>query len=63
MPEVRESCPHGTGEIAAGDKETQIFERMRRFSMQDFERRLQALDVRYRPSMRESFYHDRLSGS
>jgi arginyl-tRNA synthetase len=62
-PQIREACRQELVKLQAGDKEnTDIWNKCVAFSMQDFERVYQLLDVRYDLQCGESFYHDRLPG-
>src|SRR4051794_14859348 len=61
--EVREACRQELVKLQAGDKEnTGIWNECVAFSMQDFERVYQLLDVHYDLQCGESFYNDRLPG-
>jgi arginyl-tRNA synthetase len=62
-PEVREACRKELVKLQAGDKEnTDIWNECVAFSMQDFERVYNLLDVRYDLQCGESFYNNRLPG-
>src|SRR5213596_4296200 len=62
-PEVREACRQELIKLQAGDKENlDIWNECVAFSMQDFERVYNLLDIHYDIQCGESFYHDRLSG-
>jgi arginyl-tRNA synthetase len=62
-PEVREACRQELVKLQAGDKENMdIWNECVAFSMQDFERVYNLLDVRYDLQCGESFYNDRLPG-
>jgi arginyl-tRNA synthetase len=61
--EIREACRQELVKLQAGDKEnTGIWNQCVAFSMQDFERVYQLLDVHYDLQCGESFYNDRLPG-
>lgn len=60
---VREACRQELIKLQAGDKEnTNIWNQCVAFSMQDFERVYDLLDIHYDLQCGESFYNDRLSG-
>src|SRR5213594_1845653 len=60
-PEVREACRQELIKLQAGDKENlDIWNECVAFSMQDFERTYELLDIHYDIQCGESFYHDRL---
>jgi arginyl-tRNA synthetase len=62
-PQVREACRQELVKLQAGDKlNVDIWNECVAFSMQDFERVYQLLDVHYDMQCGESFYHDRLAG-
>ena len=62
-PDVREACRQELIKLQAGDKENlDIWNECIAFSMQDFERVYELLDVHYDIQCGESFYHDRLPG-
>src|SRR5437763_2918403 len=62
-PEVREACRRELVKLQAGDKvNVDIWNECVAFSMQDFERVYELLDVQYDLQCGESFYHDRLPG-
>ena len=62
-PDVREACRQELVKLQAGDKEnTDIWNECVAFSMQDFERVYNLLDVHYDLQCGESFYNDQLSG-
>jgi arginyl-tRNA synthetase len=62
-PQVREACRQELVKLQAGNKEnTDIWNECVAFSMQDFERVYELLDVHYDLQCGESFYHDRLPG-
>lgn len=61
--EVREACRQELVKLQAGDKKnTDIWNECVAFSMQDFERVYNLLDVHYDLQCGESFYNDQLSG-
>jgi arginyl-tRNA synthetase len=62
-PQVREACRQELVKLQAGDKEnTDIWNECVAFSLQDFERVSQLLDIHYDIQCGESFYNDRLPG-
>jgi arginyl-tRNA synthetase len=62
-PQVREACRQELVKLQAGDKEnTDIWNECVAFSLQDFERVYQLLDIHYDIQCGESFYNDRLPG-
>jgi arginyl-tRNA synthetase len=62
-PEVREACRQELIKLQAGDRgNIDIRKQCVAFSMQDFERVYELLDVHYDLQCGESFYHDRLPG-
>jgi arginyl-tRNA synthetase len=62
-PQVREACRQELVKLQAGDKiNVDIWNECVAFSMQDFERVYELLDVHYDMQCGESFYHDRLPG-
>src|SRR5437764_2371967 len=62
-PEVREACRSELVKLQAGDKvNVDIWNECVAFSMQDFERVYELLDVHYDLQCGESFYQDRLAG-
>src|SRR6266550_2984709 len=62
-PEVREACRRELVKLQAGDKvNVDIWNECVAFSMQDFERVYELLDVHYDLQCGESFYQDRLAG-
>ena len=61
-PEVREACRRELVKLQAGDKvNVDIWNECVAFSMQDFERVYELLDVHYDLQCGESFYQDRLA--
>ncbi|MBX6324452.1 MAG: arginine--tRNA ligase [Chthoniobacterales bacterium] len=62
-PQVREACRQELVKLQAGDKENiDIWNECVAFSLQDFERVYQLLDIHYDIQCGESFYNDRLPG-
>jgi arginyl-tRNA synthetase len=62
-PEVREACRRELVKLQAGDRvNVDIWNECVAFSMQDFERVYELLDVHYDLQCGESFYQDRLAG-
>jgi arginyl-tRNA synthetase len=62
-PQVREACRQELVKLQAGDKvNVDIWNECVAFSMEDFERVYELLDVHYDMQCGESFYHDRLPG-
>jgi arginyl-tRNA synthetase len=62
-PDVREACRSELVKLQAGDKvNVDIWNECVAFSMQDFERVYELLDVHYDLQCGESFYQDRLAG-
>jgi len=62
-PEVREACRQELIRLQAGDLENlDIWNKCVAFSMQDFERIYELLDIHYDIQHGESFYNDRLPG-
>ena len=62
-PRVREACRQELVKLQAGDKENiDIWNECVAFSMQDFERVYELLDIHYDIQCGESFYNDRLPG-
>ena len=62
-PHVRDACRQELVKLQAGDKiNVDIWNECVAFSMQDFERIYELLDVHYDMQCGESFYHDRLPG-
>jgi arginyl-tRNA synthetase len=62
-PEVRDACRGELVKLQAGDKvNVNIWNECVAFSMQDFERVYELLDVHYDLQCGESFYQDRLAG-
>jgi arginyl-tRNA synthetase len=62
-PQVREMCRQELVKLQAGDAENiDIWKQCVAFSMQDFERVYELLDIHYDIQCGESFYNDRLSG-
>src|SRR5256714_6697410 len=62
-PEVREGCRQELVKLQAGDKQNEdVWNECVAFSMQDFERVYELLDVHYDLQCGESFYQDRLAG-
>jgi arginyl-tRNA synthetase len=60
-PGVREACRQELIKLQAGDKENlDIWNECVAFSMQDFDRTYELLDIHYDIQCGESFYHDRL---
>jgi arginyl-tRNA synthetase len=60
-PQVREACRQELVKLQAGDKENNdIWNECVAFSMQDFERVYELLDIHYDIQCGESFYNDRL---
>ena len=62
-PEVREACRQELIRLQSGDRENlDIWNKCVAFSMQDFERIYELLDIHYDIQHGESFYNDRLPG-
>jgi arginyl-tRNA synthetase len=62
-PQVREACRRELVRLQAGDKENvDIWNECVAFSMQDFQRVYELLDIHYDIQCGESFYNDRLPG-
>jgi arginyl-tRNA synthetase len=62
-PQVREACRQELVKLQAGDAENlDIWKQCVAFSMQDFQRVYELLDIRYDIQCGESFYNDRLAG-
>jgi arginyl-tRNA synthetase len=62
-PQVREACRQELVKLQAGDVENlDIWKQCVAFSMEDFERVYELLDIHYDIERGESFYNDRLAG-